>query len=155
MVPAFLTAQPFAPAAALEAFTASVELAGPGAIVSFSGHVRPHAHGAPVTTLRLQAHPRLTEQGIAEAGADAAARWPLQGWTITHRIGDMAPGDTIVFVATASAHRRAAFEAADYLMDYLKTSAIFWKQEVRNGTSEWIEPRPEDYTDRDRWTQSG
>lgn len=146
----FLTTAPIDPAALLAAFTQDVP--GAGGIVSFSGHVRPVADGATsVTGLHLQAHPRLTEQGIAEAGARAAARWPLIGWTVTHRIGDIAPGEAIVFVAAASAHRRAAFEAADCLMDYLKTDAIFWKKEDRADGSVWIEPRPEDHADRARW----
>jgi len=146
----FLTEAPFDPAERLGAFTA--EVAGAGAIVSFSGHVRPlTGDGAAVSGLHLQAHPRLTARGIAEAGARAGSRWPLLGWTVTHRIGDMAPGEAIVFVATASAHRRAAFEAADFIMDYLKTEAIFWKKELRGGASAWIEPRAADYADRARW----
>ncbi len=152
----FLTNEPLDPAARLAAFTATAT--GAGGIVSFSGHVRPQAGtgaGAAVTGLHLQAHPRLTETGIAAAGAEAAARWPLIGWTVTHRIGDIAPGEAIVFVAAASIHRRAAFEAADFLMDYLKTDAIFWKKELRGDAAVWIEPRAEDHADRARWAASG
>jgi len=146
----YLTDRPFDPGQALATFTAGAPEA--GGIVSFTGLVRPSASGTPVTGLHLQAHPRLTEQGIAAAGRRASNRWPLIAWTVTHRVGDMAPGDAIVFVATASTHRREAFEAADYLMDYLKTEAIFWKKEARGDRTLWIEPRDEDYAERDRWT---
>ena len=126
-----------------------------GAIVSFSGIVRPrNASGARVSGLYLQAYPPLTERGMAAALAEALERWPLDGARIVHRIGDMGPGDTIVFVATASAHRRAAFEAADFLMDYLKTQAVFWKKETTPAGSTWIEPRSEDYADAARWAQA-
>ena len=144
-----LTDQPFHAAGALEAFERSVEEA--GAIVSFSGLVRPHASGGHVETLHLQAYSPLTENGIADAVQAARERWDLTGVRVIHRIGDMQPGDTIVFVGTASAHRRAAFEAADFLMDYLKTEAVFWKREVTGTGSQWIEPRQEDYLDNARW----
>ena len=126
-----------------------------GAIVSFSGVVRPtNAAGEPVTSLYLQAYSPMTERGMAASLTDALERWPLDGAMVLHRIGDMAPGDTIVFVATASAHRRAAFEAADFLMDYLKTQAVFWKKETTPAGSTWIEPRTEDYADAARWAQA-
>jgi len=140
---------PFEPAEALKSFEA--EAAGAGAIVSFSGHVRPQAASGPVTSLYLQAHSPLTERGIEAAAETARERWPLTSLTILHRTGEMAPGEAIVFVATASAHRRAAFEAADYLMDYLKTEAVFWKKETGPRGEAWIEPRGEDYADRRRW----
>jgi len=132
-------------------FEASVE--GVGAIVSFSGLVRGEASGEAVRTLTLQAYSPLTENGICDAIRKAKARWPLDDVKVVHRIGDMVPGDLIVFVATASAHRRAAFEAADFLMDYLKTEAIFWKKEHRTGGEIWIEPRSQDYADAERWTK--
>ena len=148
-----ISEDPFAPAEALRTFTEASP--GAGGIVSFSGFVRPEAHGAPVTMLHLQAHPKLTEAGIRNALADAKNRWPLLAARIIHRIGDIAPGDAIVFVAAASAHRRAAFEAADFLMDYLKTDAVFWKKEIASGSARWIEPRDEDFADRARWREKG
>jgi len=140
----------FSPAVELNAFEQQV--AGAGAIVSFTGLVRPDdTADAPVTGLHLQAYEPLTSRGIEEAAAIAQSRWPLTALTIIHRTGDMLPGDPIVFVATASAHRRAAFEAADFLMDYLKTKAVFWKKETTPNGARWIEPRAEDYKDAARW----
>ena len=146
-----LSETPFDPSEALEAFTQSAS--GAGAIVSFTGLVRPTANGDAVTSLRLEAYSPMTERGIESAAREAQTRWPLTALNIIHRIGEMGPGDPIVFVATASAHRRAAFEAADYLMDYLKTEAIFWKKETSPTGSEWIEPRSEDYADKARWAE--
>lgn len=144
---------PFDPADALRDF--SEQASGAGAIVSFSGLVRPTAHARPVNCLHLQAYSPLTENGMREAVQTAQHRWLISAVQIIHRIGDMAPGDAIVFVAVASAHRRAAFEAADFLMDYLKTEAIFWKKESSSSGETWIEPRAEDYEDRARWIASG
>lgn len=144
-----LTDQPFAPADALKAFEEGAR--GAGAIVTFTGLVRDLAAGGPVRGLYLEAYRGLTERGIAEAVAAARARWPLDAVRVIHRIGEMAPHDAIVFVAAASAHRRAAFEAADFLMDYLKTEAVFWKKETGPDHARWIEPRAQDYDDRARW----
>ncbi len=119
--------------------------------MSFIGLVRDHASTGDVTTLHLQAYSPMTENGIQQAVANANERWDLCGVHIIHRTGDMAPGDPIVFVAAASAHRRSAFEAADFLMDYLKTEAIFWKKEATSSGTHWIDPRAEDYTDSERW----
>lgn len=135
--------------ARLSAFEASVGEA--GAVVSFSGLVRPRAAQGDVKILHLQAYSPMTENGIELALKEAKSRWPLSNAIIIHRIGDMHPGDTIVFVATASKHRRAAFEAADFLMDYLKTKAVFWKRETSDAGDVWIEPRDEDYSDATRW----
>lgn len=148
----FLTDTPLSAASLLSEAEASFPNA--GAIVSFSGIVRPqNAAGERVTGLYLEAYSPMTERGIAAALADALDRWPLDGARIMHRIGEMAPGETIVFVATASAHRRAAFEAADFLMDFLKTRAVFWKKETGPAGSVWVEPRTEDYDDAERWTR--
>ena len=125
-----------------------------GGIVSFTGNVRGTSAQGSVTTLHLQSYSPLTEQGIASAAQTARGRWPLDHITILHRTGDMRPGDTIVFVAAASAHRRAAFEAADFLMDYLKTEAVFWKKETTSEGTAWIEPRAEDYQDNARWANT-
>lgn len=140
---------PFDPADALREFTRAAE--GAGGIVSFTGHVRPTSRQGPVRTLHLQAYSPMTEQGIEAAATEAKQRWPLIALQIIHRTGDMAPGDAIVFVAAASTHRRAAFEATDFLMDYLKTEAIFWKKETGPDGSVWIEPRSEDHADKARW----
>jgi len=144
-----LTGQPFDAAEALRAFEA--EAKGAGAVVTFTGLVRDRASSGDVTTLHLQAYSPMTERGIERAAADTRARWDLTALRIIHRTGDMGPGEPIVFVATASPHRRAAFEAADFLMDYLKTEAVFWKKEVTPAGEQWIEPRPEDYRDTARW----
>ena len=144
-----LTPEPFDAADELKAFEKTIGDA--GAIVSFTGLVRAQSADGPVRTLHLQAYSPMTENGIAATVQAARERWPLSGVRIVHRTGDMAPGDAIVFVATASAHRRAAFEAADFLMDYLKTEALFWKKETSASGTKWIEPRPEDYQDSARW----
>ncbi len=127
------------------------EASGAGAIVSFSGIVRPEAKTGAVDQLFLQAYSPMTENGIQAAIDEAKVRWPVSHVCVQHRVGEMRAGDTIVFVATASAHRRAAFESADYLMDYLKTKAVFWKREKTDLGDSWIEPRDADYADAKRW----
>ena len=127
------------------------DTAGAGGIVTFSGQVRPAAQRGAVQSLFLQAYSPMTESGIQAAIDEATSRWDLNAVKVVHRIGEMVPGDTIVFVATASRHRRAAFEAADFLMDYLKTEAVFWKRETTDAGVEWIEPRAQDYSDATRW----
>lgn len=148
-----LTSKPIDSGALLMQFTAAHSAA--GAIVSFTGQVRNHSAQkdvqGEVSVLHLQAYEPMTSDGIIAAQNRAYARWPLQGVKIVHRIGDMKPADTIVFVATAAKHRRAAFEAADFLMDYLKTRAIFWKKEITQSGYIWVEPRAQDYTDAQRW----
>lgn len=135
--------------ALLKGFEADVS--GAGAIVSFSGIVRPEASTGSVEHLFLQAYSPMTENGIQAAMDEAKSRWPIENAMVQHRVGEMKAGDTIVFVATASAHRRAAFEAADFLMDYLKTKAVFWKREKTDMGDAWIEPREADYADAERW----
>lgn len=146
-----LSAQPIDAPALLRAFENVA--ADAGAIVTFSGQVRPASTLGDVQTLHLQAYSPMTERGIEQAVSIAKTRWALSHVSVVHRIGDMKPGETIVFVATASKHRRAAFEAADYLMDYLKTEAVFWKKEVSSDAAIWIEPRTEDYKDAARWRE--
>lgn len=131
--------------------TFEAETIGAGAVVSFSGRVRGMANNGAVKSLMLQAYSPMTENGIAATIRAAEARWSLQKTLVIHRTGKMHPGETIVFVAAASKHRRDAFEAADFLMDYLKTEAIFWKQESTESGAEWIEPRAKDYADAARW----
>lgn len=122
-----------------------------GGVVSFSGQVRAQGEHKSVLSLFLQAYEPLTSENIKDKIREAKARWALIDLQILHRIGEIPVGDTIVFVAAASKHRREAFEAADFLMDYLKTEAIFWKKEITLNGSNWIEPRKKDYLDAKRW----
>jgi molybdopterin synthase catalytic subunit len=123
-----------------------------GAIVTFTGTVRGQSGGAPLTTLTLEHYPGMTEVELERVAAQAAARWPLKAIAIIHRIGPLKPGDNIVLVVTASAHRQAAFAAAEFLMDYLKTSAPFWKKEAgADGQEHWVEARVSDEEARERW----
>lgn len=124
-----------------------------GAIVTFSGTVRGEAAGKPISAITLEHYPEMTELELGRIVELAKARWPLQGVTIVHRVGRLEPGENIVLVVTASAHRGAAFEAAEFLMDYLKTDAPFWKKEdVVGGDAHWVDARETDTTARDRWT---
>ena len=123
-----------------------------GGIVSFTGLARSVTDGSAVSTLELDAYPGFTEPAIAGMEAEARQRFPVQDLLIVHRYGPIAPGEAIVFVAAAAEHRRAAFEAADFLMDYLKTRAPFWKKESGPDGERWIEPRPSDYEDVTRWS---
>jgi len=141
---------PFAADRELAEFTAG--LSGEGAVVSFLGLARARASdGEEVERLVLDHHPSLTLASLNEIGEAARDRFGLSSLRIVHRCGAVAPGETIVFVAAAAAHRRAAFEGADYVMDRLKTDAVFWKREETAAGSRWIEPRQEDYSDRERW----
>ena len=124
-----------------------------GAMVTFTGLVR--GEDASVDGLELRHHPSFTEKVITDFANAAASRWPLTALRIVHRVGRMAPGEAIVFVGTTSAHRRDAFEAADCLMDDLKTRAPFWKKEHGADGVRWIEPRAADYADANRWSAAG
>lgn len=119
-----------------------------GAVVTFTGHVR---RDDDLTVLTLEHYPGMTEREIARHVEEAGTRWALKGVTIIHRIGRLAPGDRIVLVAVASSHRRAAFEAAEFLMDYLKTRAPFWKEELRGHETVWVENKPGDDEQAKRW----
>jgi molybdopterin synthase catalytic subunit len=121
-----------------------------GAIVTFLGLVR--GEKGSVESLYLEAYPGVTEAGIASAEQRAREKWPLHDVLVLHRTGHMNVGEPIVFVAIASKHRRAAFEACDFLMDYLKTEAVFWKKQKGHAGTQWIEPRTQDYQDAQRWT---
>ena len=144
-----IAAAPFDPEADIAAFRKTLNHS--GAIVTFTGQVRPSSGDGSVTTLSLQHYPGMTECGIDAMLDQATERWPLEAVLVVHRVGDMQPHDPIVLVATASAHRRAAFEAADFLMDYLKSRALFWKSETGASGKVWIEPRDQDYADAARW----
>ncbi len=122
-----------------------------GAIVTFTGVCR--NDGGRLAALELEHYPGMAEEEIARVAAEAERRWPLKGLCVIHRYGLIRPGENIVLVVTASAHRQAAFEAASFLMDYLKTRAPFWKKEhLADGTSGgWVAPRQEDDEATTRW----
>ena len=123
-----------------------------GAVVTFTGVVRAANDGAGVAGMTLEHYPGMTEQELARVEAEAGERWPLQASLIVHRVGVLKPGDNIVLVVTASAHRQAAFDAAAFLMDYLKTRAPFWKKELtREGEERWVDARDSDETAAKRW----
>ena len=123
-----------------------------GAIVTFTGTVRDTAKGKPITSMTLEHYPGMTERELERIEAEAQARWPLDASLIIHRVGPLAPGDNIVLVVTASAHRHAAFEAAEFLMDYLKTHAPFWKSEAgADGRAHWVDARESDDAALARW----
>jgi len=128
--------------------------AGAGAVITFVGIARSETRqGTPVHCLTLESHPRLTPASLEEIARDGAARFDVALVRVTHREGNILPGEPIVFVGTAAAHRRAAFEAADYLMDRLKTEAVFWKREDAVDGTRWIEPTDSDHADRARWSE--
>ncbi|MDE2013701.1 MAG: molybdopterin synthase catalytic subunit MoaE [Alphaproteobacteria bacterium] len=119
-----------------------------GAVVTFSGLVRGDDS---LTAMTLEHYPGMTEREIAAHVAEAESRWPLLGITVIHRVGRLLPGARIVLVAVASSHRGAAFAAAEFLMDYLKTRAPFWKEEERAGDTRWVEARASDDDAAKRW----
>ena len=123
-----------------------------GAIVTFTGTVRGETKASAITSMTLEHYPGMTEVELARVEAQAHERWPLQGSTIIHRTGDLAPGDNIVLVVTASKHRHAAFESAEFLMDYLKSKAPFWKKETgTDGSGAWVDARDSDDDALKRW----
>ena len=123
-----------------------------GAIVTFTGTVRDDAQGRAITSMTLEHYPGMTEAELARVEAEANRRWPLQASLIIHRHGALKPGDNIVLVVTASPHRHAAFEAAEFLMDYLKSSAPFWKKETgTDGQATWVDARETDDAALKRW----
>ena len=139
------------PVAALAQFTAG--LGDEGAVVSFIGLARATTkEGGKVDRLFLDHHPRLTEKSLTDIAAAARARFDVSDLLVLHRCGEILPREPIVVVAAASSHRRAAFEAVDYLMDRLKTEAVFWKREDNEIGSKWIEPTQADYIESDRWS---
>src|SRR5436190_1903143 len=123
-----------------------------GAVVTFSGLCRDEE--GRLGALELEHYPGMAEAEIGRIANEAAARWPLQGMTVIHRTGKLRPGENIVLVVTASAHRQAAFEAANFLMDYLKTNAPFWKREESGKGTSWVEARDHDDAAAARWTKS-
>ena len=125
---------------------------GDGAIVSFVGLARPESRkGEAVDALVLEHHPTLTRQSLEEIAVACAQKFDVSHVRVVHRCGTVPSGEPVVFAGAASLHRRAAFDAVDYLMDRLKTEAVFWKREVGEAGASWIEPSEADYADRDRW----
>jgi molybdopterin synthase catalytic subunit len=123
-----------------------------GAVVTFTGICRADEKGERIAALTLEHYPGMAEAEIARHVDEASARWPLLGVTVIHRYGRIAPGEVIVLVATASSHREAAFAAAEFLMDYLKTRAPFWKQVEKPGGTNWVDARSADDAAAERWS---
>jgi len=123
-----------------------------GAVVTFTGVCRADEAGAPIAALTLEHYPGMAEAEIARHVEEASARWPLLGVTVIHRHGRLTPGEVIVLVATASSHRQAAFAAAEFLMDYLKTRAPFWKQVEKVSGKTWVAANAADDTAAERWS---
>ncbi len=123
-----------------------------GGIGSFIGTVRETAKGRRITSMELEHYPGMTERALSAIAADAAGRWKLLGCTLVHRVGPMAPGESIVLVLAASAHRHDALEATAFLIDWLKTRAPFWKKEsFADGSEEWVDAREADDLAAARW----
>jgi molybdopterin synthase catalytic subunit len=142
-----LADESFEPGAALAAFCAGRTQS--GAVASFVGLARGEAGTA--TVLELQAWPEFTLAEIEKIAAEAQRRFGLHDLSVIHRVGEIAPGEAIVLVMTAATHRREAFEACDFLMDYLKSRAPLWKKEHGPGGPRWVEPTARDLADAQRW----
>ncbi|MCA8883640.1 MAG: molybdenum cofactor biosynthesis protein MoaE [Rhodobacteraceae bacterium] len=141
---------PFDAGAELTRFSAGAAAGGAGAVVSFTGIVR-DLTPAPLLRLEIEHYPGMTERALGDIRDRACARWSLSGALIIHRHGTLMPQDPIMMVATAAPHRAAAFAAADFLMDYLKSRAPFWKKEVTATGTAWVSGKPEDEAALGRW----
>ena len=137
----------FDPGAELNAFTAAVD--GAGAVVSFSGIVRDVADG--LQTMEIEHYPGMTESALRAIAEEAMQRWNLADALVIHRHGRLQAGEIIMMVATASPHRKDAFDSAEFLMDYLKSRAPFWKKEVSSSGADWVAAKDEDEAALDRW----
>ncbi|MGG6108509.1 molybdopterin synthase catalytic subunit MoaE [Pantoea allii] len=122
-----------------------------GAVVTFTGKVRNHNLGDDVAALTLEHYPGMTEKALKDIVDEARQRWPLQRVSVIHRIGELFPGDEIVFVGVTGAHRGSAFAAAEFIMDYLKTRAPFWKRETTGQGDRWVDARNSDREAAQRW----
>ena len=142
-------AEDFDPGKELEQLTAGNNAI--GGVCSFIGLVRDFADGDSVSSMTLEHYPGMTEKQLEAIEAEAQERWPLDGTIIIHRYGKLDAGDRIVFVAAASAHREAAFEACRFLMDWLKTKAPFWKKESGEAGDQWVEAKDSDDEATERW----
>ena len=131
------------------------QLAGPrtdiGAVVSFTGYVRDFNENPEVTALTLEHYPGMTEQALEQIAVEAEQRWAIKGLCMIHRVGRLGPGDPIVLVVTASAHRQDAFDACNFIMDFLKTRAPFWKKEHTADGDYWVSARTSDTQAAARW----
>ncbi|MBP2837354.1 MULTISPECIES: molybdopterin synthase catalytic subunit MoaE [Dickeya] len=123
-----------------------------GAVVTFTGKVRNHNLGDNVSALTLEHYPGMTEKALAEIVEVARERWPIQRVSLIHRVGALFPGDEIVFVGVSGAHRQASFDAAQFIMDYLKTRAPFWKREATQDGDRWVDARDSDRQAAERWS---
>ena len=130
----------------------ALKLNGVGAIVNFIGVVRDHASSPELTAMSLEHYPGMTEQEIEKIVDIAIKRWALADVTVIHRVGRLKPQENIVLVVAASAHRQAAFDGANYIMDYLKTRAPFWKCEETAKEAVWVDAREADETALDKWS---
>ena len=126
-------------------------IGGAGAIVTFAGLVRDTVDDGAVSSLTLEHYPGMTEASVRSVIEKSMERWPLLDVVVIHRIGKLEPNDQIVLVVVASSHRMAAFDAAEFIMDFLKTEAVFWKKEVRDGGEAWVESTKMDCKRRDGW----
>ncbi len=124
-----------------------------GGLAVFVGLVRDLAGGSEISAMTLEHYPAMTEKMLAEIEAEAKERWPLEASLVIHRFGRLEPGDQIVMVAAASAHRQAAFEACEFLMDWLKTKAPFWKLEETEEGAQWVDARDSDDAAAARWVK--
>lgn len=141
--------EPFDPGAELNALHQTNT--GVGAVVGFVGYVRDFNDGLEVRGMLLEHYPGMTEKALDKIVLEAAQRWPLLKLEILHRVGALEPGEPIVFVGVASAHRQAAFQACDFVMDYLKTRAPFWKKESTENGPRWVQGRESDEQAAQRW----
>jgi molybdopterin synthase catalytic subunit len=145
-----LQAEPFDVAAEAEKLTRG--RSDIGAVVTFTGICRADENGEQIAALTLEHYPGMAESEIARHVEEAKTRWPLLGVTVIHRHGRIQPGENIVLVVTASSHREAAFAAASFLMDYLKTRAPFWKQVEKASGKTWVDAKASDDTAAERWS---
>jgi len=122
-----------------------------GAIVNFVGTVRNINQGDKISTMILEHYPGMTEKSLKSIADQVRARWQLNGLRIIHRVGELEPGDNIVLVITASRHRKDAFAACEFIMDFLKTQAPFWKKEVAGNKQRWVESRKSDFDELKKW----
>ncbi len=122
-----------------------------GALVSFSGLVRDTADGQQISGMELEHYPGMTEKALGKIADEATTRWSLQACLIIHRFGALAPGEQIMMVATAAPHRADAFAAAEFLMDFLKSRAPFWKKEATRDGGQWVDARESDQDALSRW----
>lgn len=140
---------------ALEEHNISIHSADAGALVLFKGMVREFDHDSAITHLYIQHYPQVTENEISRIVDEAAARWDISAVRVIHRVGELSAADAIVLVITCARHRKDAFAAAEFIMDYLKTQAPFWKREhFVDGSTKWVEAKHTDAQAAERWGKS-